>query len=61
MVIDCIDTIFDEEGVYNTKDEPRESVEKGFLNNLSSGQFKKISSFFDQIPTLTHDIEYKMY
>ena len=58
MVIACIDTIFDEEGVYNCKDEPRESVE-GFLNNLSSGQFKKISSYFEKIPTLTHDIEYK--
>ena len=58
MVIDCIDTIFDEEGVYNCKDEPRESVE-AFLNNLSSAQFKKISSYFEKIPTLTHNIEYK--
>ena len=58
LMIDCIDTIFDEEGVYNTKEEPRESVE-AFLNNLSSAQFRKLSTFFESIPTLTHNIEYK--
>jgi len=58
LVIDCIDTIFDGEGVYDTNEEPRESV-AAFVNNLSSTQFKKISSFFESTPTLTHDVEYK--
>lgn len=58
LVIDCIDTIFDEEGVYDTKEEPRESV-VAFVESLSSTQFKKIASFFENVPTLTHSIEYK--
>jgi len=58
LVIDCIDTIFDEEGVYDTKEEPRESV-VAFVEALSSTQFKKIASFFENVPTLTHNIEYK--
>ena len=58
LVIDCIDTIFDDDGVYDTKDEPRESVE-AFVNNLTAPQFKLISAFFETVPTLTHDIEYK--
>lgn len=58
LVIDCIETIFDDNGVYDTKDEPRESVQ-AFVDNLNSNQFKKITSYFENIPTLTHNIEYK--
>lgn len=58
LVIDCIEQIFDDEGVYDAKDEPRESVE-AFLNNLSTSQFKKVAEFFENTPTLTHDVEYK--
>tara|TARA_B110000483_G_scaffold241215_1_gene323673 strand:- start:1351 stop:2061 length:711 start_codon:yes stop_codon:yes gene_type:complete len=58
LVIDCIETIFDDNGVYDTKDEPRESVQ-AFVDNLNSNQFKKITNYFENIPTLTHNIEYK--
>ena len=58
LVIDCIETIFGDNGVYDTKDEPRESVQ-AFVDNLNSNQFKKITSYFENIPTLTHNIEYK--
>lgn len=58
LIIDCLDTIFDEEGVYDCKEEPRESV-IAFVEKLSSSQFKKIGSYFENIPTLTHDVEYK--
>ena len=58
LVIDCIETIFDDNGVYDTKDEPRESVQD-FVDNLNSNQFKKITNYFENIPTLTHNIEYK--
>jgi hypothetical protein len=58
LIIDCMDTIFDEQGVYDCKEEPRESI-VAFIENLSSAQFKKISSYFENIPTLTHNAEYK--
>jgi len=58
LIIDCMDTIFDEQGVYDCKEEPRESI-VAFIENLSSAQFKKISSYFENIPTLTHNTEYK--
>ena len=58
LIIDCIETIFDDNGVYDCKEEPRESVQ-AFVDNLNSNQFKKITAYFENIPTLTHDIEYK--
>lgn len=58
MIIDCIDEIFDEENVYDAKDETKESL-TGFIESLSSQQFQKISDFFSKIPTLAHDVEFK--
>ena len=58
LVIDCIESIFDNDGVYDTKDETRESVQ-AFVESLGSAQFKKIADYFKHIPTLTHNIEYK--
>ena len=58
MIIDCITEIFDEENVYDAKDETKESL-TGFIESLSSQQFQKISDFFSKIPTLAHDVEFK--
>lgn len=50
--------IFDEDNVYDTKDEGLAEVIK-FLENLNSGQFKKLSDFFAAVPMVKADIEYK--
>ena len=58
MIVDCLDTIYDEDNVYDTKQEKRKDVE-GFLENLSSTQFKKISDWFQNMPTISKTVEWK--
>jgi hypothetical protein len=57
MIVDCIDTIYDDENVYDTKDEKREDV-VDFLESLSSTQFKKIADWFQSMPTVADVVEY---
>ena len=57
MVIDCLETIYDEENVYQVIDETRESV-KGFIENLNSRQFGMIIDWLKDIPSLEKDIEW---
>lgn len=57
LIVNCMETIFDEDNVYPCKDETRKSVEE-FLDSLNSAQFQKITQFFTKIPAITHDIEF---
>ena len=57
MIVDYIDTIFDEENVYDTKNEKRADV-MDFLESLSSTQFKKIADWFQSMPTVCDTVEY---
>ena len=58
MIIDCLETIYDDDNVYDTKEEKRKDVE-GFLENLSSTQFKKIADWFQGMPTVSKTVEWK--
>ena len=58
MIVDCTETIFDEEEVYDCENETRENI-INFYESLSSPQFAKVSEFFQAIPTVEKDIEYK--
>ena len=58
MIVDCTESIFDEEEVYDCKNETRENI-INFHESLSSPQFAKVSEFFQTIPTVEKDIEYK--
>lgn len=58
MIVDCTESIFDEEEVYDCKNETRENI-INFYESLSSPQFAKVSEFFQAIPTVEKDIEYK--
>ena len=58
MIVDCTETIFDEEEVYDCENETRENI-INFYESLSSPQFAKVSEFFQTIPTVEKDIEYK--
>jgi len=57
MMVDCIVTIFDNDNVYNTKDEPRKNVVE-FIDSLNSTQFAMIAKFFSDMPSLVHNIEF---
>ena len=58
LIIDCIDTIFDSENMYDAKNETRNAL-IDFIDNLNSAQFAKITNFFSTMPTISHMIEYK--
>lgn len=58
FIINCIDTIYDEENLYAVSDYSEEEITE-FLDSLSVTTFDKIRSFFESIPKLYHKIEYQ--
>lgn len=58
MIVDCTESIYDDDQVYDCKNEKRETV-YAFFESLSSGQFAKVSEYFQQMPTVHHTIKYK--
>ena len=58
MIVDCIESIYDEEEVYQAKDHTREELEQ-FVESIPSASFQKIVEFFENIPKLQHTIEFK--
>jgi len=57
MVVACIDTIFDEDNVYDAKNETPKAL-KDFVESLNNEQFMKLTVFFNQMPALTSLIEF---
>jgi hypothetical protein len=57
VVIECIDSIFDEENVYPAHEQTKEELED-FINNLTQEQFVKVQKFFETMPKLEKDIEF---
>jgi len=57
IVISCINTIFDDENVYDCKKENIEEV-RDFIDNLTSDQFQLISKFFQSTPVLEYDLKF---
>ena len=57
VIVACVATIFDEDNVYNCTKENRDEVEE-FIGDLTSDQFKQISDFFANVPTLYHDVSF---
>ena len=55
IIASAIDTVYNEENVWGAADcSKKELVE--WLESLTSEQFKKIESFFETMPKLTHEI-----
>lgn len=52
-VLNCMESIYDEEEVYKIKDTPTEEV-VDFLESLTQEQFAKIRKFFDTMPKVTY-------
>lgn len=55
MLVYCVDNVFDEENVYTdfTHEEMRE-----FIESLSQSYFVKIQKYFEETPSLEHEITY---
>ena len=54
----CIDSIWDKESVYASKDHTKEEI-NDFLESLPDDSFTKIQKFFDTVPVLKHEFELK--
>ena len=54
----CIDSIWDKENVYSSKDHTQQEI-NDFLESLPDTAFSKIQKFFDTVPKLKHDIKLK--
>lgn len=52
-ICECIKTVFTDEEVHPTKDEPLEEVQ-AFIESLTQDQFNLIEKFFSTMPTLKH-------
>jgi len=56
----CVLQIYEEKGekVYQAKDQTKKELTE-FIESMNSKQFKKLQSFFDTMPKLTHTIKVK--
>ena len=56
----CILQIYEEKGekVYNAKDQTKKELTE-FVESMNTSQFKKMQSFFDTMPKLTHTVKVK--
>lgn len=57
LVKNCIDCIYDEDNVYNTKDISPEELDD-WLDSLDLETFTKIREFFDKLPQMYHKLTY---
>jgi hypothetical protein len=58
LIIECIDYIYDEENIYYAKDSTKEELME-FLDSFQSKDLEKLKSFFDTLPKITKDVEFK--
>lgn len=58
LIVDCIESIFDDENVYNAKNEKRSDLVE-FIESLSSEQFKSVQAFFQDTPSVAYSDAFK--
>lgn len=54
----CLDKVFDTENVYDISAQSKQEVQD-FIESLNKQQFEKIKHFFDTLPKLKHDVNFK--
>ena len=57
-IINSIDFIFDADNVYKREDHTKQEL-IDFIENLSQQQYEKLSTFFDTMPKLKHEVTWK--
>ena len=58
IIIKCIDCIFNSDEIFYAKEQSKEELSQ-FLENLTSEQFSKIQQFFETMPRVKQDVDYK--
>jgi hypothetical protein len=58
LIASCIEAIYDGDKTYQTKNFSKEEVME-FIENLSQGMFQKIIKFFQDMPALRKEVEFK--
>lgn len=58
LIINCIDYIYDKDNIYYSKDSTKEELTE-FLDSLQSKELEKIKTFFDTMPKLKKNVEFK--
>jgi len=58
LIMSCIDSIYDEETIYYTKDVERKELEE-FVDGLPTQIIEDIKNFFDTIPKIKEDVQFK--
>ena len=58
LVVQCIDNIFDDDGVYDAKNETKKSL-TDFVESLNNEQFVRLSEFFQDTPSLSYDMTFE--
>ena len=58
LLLNCIDFIFDKDQIYHNKDIPKEELVE-FLDNLQQKHLELIKDFFDTMPKVKKDLDFK--
>ena len=58
LLVNCIDTIYDEAEIYSAKDESKKNL-KSFVESLNAEQFGKLTKFFENLPALTYNVKFE--
>jgi hypothetical protein len=58
ILIACIDYIYDKDNIYYRKDIDDAEL-TDFVDGMTREQFLKVQTFFDTMPKLTKDLEFK--
>lgn len=58
VVIESVDYIYDEDNVYYRKDVPKKEMVE-FIESMTKEQFQKVQDFFESLPKIKKDVEFK--
>ena len=58
LIIECIEYIWDGDEIFKAKDHSKKEL-NDFIDSLSSGQFQQVREFFESMPRLSHDVDWK--
>lgn len=56
IIVSCIDYIYDEDGMYSSKDHTKDEL-KEFIEGLTEENYKKLEAFVDEMPSFTVNLE----
>ena len=57
-ILRCIDCIYDKETTYSSKDHTEDDLQE-FIDSLNDKQFEKLVNFFESMPKLKHEVDFK--